>query len=290
MGLCTLSSFSRVMGYHEIIRCSFHLPKPFHYKTATIGSMANKTSKSMVTEPSIVFFHDFSSGLGEAKLIFKLILLWEALRIDVEMFINEQGQEVLIMASISLSDQGPKTEAGGGGESSETVAASDQTLLYRGFKKAKKERGSIYRGVTRDVVSSGIVDYSDNYHVSLRQELNVLSYIAVGDAEEHMMMKRLLLELTTFVTFKYWGPGTLINFPVSMCFSLVLPDAFRTFKQEMVVATHGMCSYLWKLTSTRKLYLNDMKISSMDQAKVINEFQKLYAQLDMTQNKNYIHF
>ena len=53
------------------------------------------------------------------------------------------------MASISLSDQGPKTEGGGGGESSETVAASDQTLLYRGFKKAKKERGSIYRGVTR---------------------------------------------------------------------------------------------------------------------------------------------
>ena len=60
-----------------------------------------------------------------------------------------EGQEVLIMASISLSDQGPKTEGGGGGESSETVAASDQTLLYRGFKKAKKERGSIYRGVTR---------------------------------------------------------------------------------------------------------------------------------------------
>ncbi|WZZ35080.1 hypothetical protein YC2023_018481 [Brassica napus] len=232
------------MGYHEIIRCSFHLPKPFHYKTATIGSMANKTSKSMVTEPSIVFFHDFSSGLGEAKLIFKLILLWEALRIDVEMFINEQGQEVLIMASISLSDQGPKTEAGGGGESSETVAASDQTLLYRGFKKAKKERGSIYRGVTR-------------------QELNVLSYIAVGDAEEHMMMKRLLLELTTFVTFKYWGPGTLINFPVSMMLSA--------------------------LSSKKWLWLH-MKISSMDQAKVINEFQKLYAQLDMTQNKNYIHF
>lgn len=76
------------------------------------------------------------------------------------------------MASVSSSDHGPKTEAGcsggGGGESSETVAASDQMLLYRGFKKAKKERGctakeriskmppctagkrsSIYRGVTR---------------------------------------------------------------------------------------------------------------------------------------------
>ena len=35
-------------------------------------------------------------------------------------------------------------------------------------------------------------------------------------------------------------------------------DVFCTFKQEMVVATHDMCSYLWKLTSTRKLYLNDM--------------------------------
>ena len=72
------------------------------------------------------------------------------------------------MASMSSPDQGPKTEAGGGGESSENVSASDQMLLYRSFKKAKKERGctakeriskmppctagkrsSIYRGVTR---------------------------------------------------------------------------------------------------------------------------------------------
>ena len=33
-----------------------------------------------------------------------------------------------------------------------------------------------------------IVDYSDNYHVSLRQELNVLSYIAVGDAEVYCFL------------------------------------------------------------------------------------------------------
>lgn len=75
------------------------------------------------------------------------------------------------MAS-SSSDPGPKTESGGGGgvgaEASEAVTASDQLLLYRGLKKAKKERGctakeriskmppcaagkrsSIYRGVTR---------------------------------------------------------------------------------------------------------------------------------------------
>lgn len=75
------------------------------------------------------------------------------------------------MAS-SSSDPGLKPEAGvgvsGGGEVSEAVIASDQLLLYRGLKKAKKERGctakeriskmppcaagkrsSIYRGVTR---------------------------------------------------------------------------------------------------------------------------------------------
>lgn len=74
------------------------------------------------------------------------------------------------MAS-SSSDPGLKSEAGGSGcgaETSEAVIANDQLLLYRGFKKAKKDRGctakeriskmppcaagkrsSIYRGVTR---------------------------------------------------------------------------------------------------------------------------------------------
>lgn len=78
------------------------------------------------------------------------------------------------MAS-SSSDPGLKREVGGGsggggggGETSEAVVANDQLLLYRGLKKAKKERGctakeriskmppctagkrsSIYRGVTR---------------------------------------------------------------------------------------------------------------------------------------------
>ena len=78
------------------------------------------------------------------------------------------------MAS-SSSDPGLKPESsggggggGGGGESSEAVIANDQFLMYRGLKKAKKERGctakeriskmppcaagkrsSIYRGVTR---------------------------------------------------------------------------------------------------------------------------------------------
>lgn len=79
---------------------------------------------------------------------------------------------VSAMAS-SSSEPGLKPESGGGsgsggGETSEAAVASDQLLLYRGLKKAKKERGStakeriskmppcaagkrssIYRGVTR---------------------------------------------------------------------------------------------------------------------------------------------
>lgn len=77
------------------------------------------------------------------------------------------------MAS-SSSDHALKHELGGGSagtgaaETSEAVIANDQLLLYKGLKKAKKERGctakeriskmppctagkrsSIYRGVTR---------------------------------------------------------------------------------------------------------------------------------------------
>lgn len=72
------------------------------------------------------------------------------------------------MAS-SSSEPGPKSEAGGGEAAAAAAAASsDQLLLYRGLKKAKKDRGctakeriskmppcaagkrsSIYRGVTR---------------------------------------------------------------------------------------------------------------------------------------------
>ncbi|XLR68136.1 hypothetical protein S83_018808 [Arachis hypogaea] len=73
------------------------------------------------------------------------------------------------MAS-SSSDPGKSDAGGGAADTSEAVvaAANDQLLLYRGLKKAKKERGctakeriskmppcaagkrsSIYRGVTR---------------------------------------------------------------------------------------------------------------------------------------------
>ena len=68
----------------------------------------------------------------------------------------------------SCSAAAAAVAGGGAAESSEVVMANDQLLLYRGLKKAKKERGctakeriskmppcaagkrsSIYRGVTR---------------------------------------------------------------------------------------------------------------------------------------------
>ncbi|KAH0924692.1 hypothetical protein HID58_016948, partial [Brassica napus] len=130
-----------------------------------------------------------------------------------------------LMAS---SDQGPKTEAGGGGgESSETVAASDEMLLYRGFKKAKKERGctakeriskmppctagkrsSIYRGVTRH-------RWTGRYEAHLwdkttwNQNQNKKGKQGAYDDEEAAARAYDLAAL------KYWGPGTLINFPVT---------------------------------------------------------------------------
>ncbi|ESQ52888.1 hypothetical protein EUTSA_v10016812mg [Eutrema salsugineum] len=140
------------------------------------------------------------------------------------------------MASMSSSDHGPKTETGcsgggvGGGESSETVAASDQMMLYRGFKKAKKERGctakeriskmppctagkrsSIYRGVTRH-------RWTGRYEAHLwdkstwNQNQNKKGkqvYLGAYDDEEAAARAYDLAAL------KYWGPGTLINFPVT---------------------------------------------------------------------------
>ncbi|KAL0711158.1 hypothetical protein Bca4012_018136 [Brassica carinata] len=131
------------------------------------------------------------------------------------------------MASVSSSDQGPKTEAGGGGESSETVAASDQMMLYRSFKKAKKERGctakeriskmppctagkrsSIYRGVTRH-------RWTGRYEAHLwdkstwNQNQNKKGKQGAYDDEEAAARAYDLAAL------KYWGPGTLINFPVT---------------------------------------------------------------------------
>ncbi|XP_021281731.1 AP2-like ethylene-responsive transcription factor At2g41710 isoform X2 [Herrania umbratica] len=133
------------------------------------------------------------------------------------------------MASTSSSDPGMKAEASGG-ENSETAIANDQLLLYRGLKKAKKERGctakeriskmppctagkrsSIYRGVTRH-------RWTGRYEAHLwdkstwNQNQNKKGkqvYLGAYDDEEAAARAYDLAAL------KYWGPGTLINFPVT---------------------------------------------------------------------------
>ncbi|WJX83783.1 hypothetical protein P8452_66419 [Trifolium repens] len=128
------------------------------------------------------------------------------------------------MAS-SSSDHGKSAE------NSEALAvANDQLLLYRGLKKAKKERGctakeriskmppcaagkrsSIYRGVTRH-------RWTGRYEAHLwdkstwNQNQNKKGkqvYLGAYDDEEAAARAYDLAAL------KYWGPGTLINFPVT---------------------------------------------------------------------------
>ncbi|XAR69471.1 hypothetical protein NMG60_11001064 [Bertholletia excelsa] len=134
------------------------------------------------------------------------------------------------MAS-SSSEPSLKSETGGGGEASEAaVTANEQLLLYRGLKKAKKERGctakeriskmppcaagkrsSIYRGVTRH-------RWTGRYEAHLwdkstwNQNQNKKGkqvYLGAYDDEEAAARAYDLAAL------KYWGPGTLINFPVT---------------------------------------------------------------------------
>ncbi|CAN4121575.1 unnamed protein product [Withania somnifera] len=120
----------------------------------------------------------------------------------------------------------------GGGETSEAMGyiGTDQLLLYRGLKKAKKERGytakeriskmppctagkrsSIYRGVTRH-------RWTGRYEAHLwdkstwNQNQNKKGkqvYLGAYDDEEAAARAYDLAAL------KYWGPGTLINFPVT---------------------------------------------------------------------------
>ncbi|KAK4766761.1 hypothetical protein SAY87_008403 [Trapa incisa] len=135
---------------------------------------------------------------------------------------------VVAMAS-SSSEPGLKSESGGG-ESAAAAGSGDQLLMYRGIKKAKKERGctakeriskmppstagkrsSIYRGVTRH-------RWTGRYEAHLwdkttwNQNQNKKGkqvYLGAYDDEEAAARAYDLAAL------KYWGPGTLINFPVS---------------------------------------------------------------------------
>ncbi|GKV27600.1 hypothetical protein SLEP1_g36757 [Rubroshorea leprosula] len=153
------------------------------------------------------------------------------------------------MASTSSSDPGFKVEAGGG-ENSETVMANDQLLLYKGLKKAKKERGctakeriskmppctagkrsSIYRGVTRHrwtgryeahLWDKSTWNQNQNKKGKQADIISILLlclgwfssetlsvYLGAYDDEEAAARAYDLAAL------KYWGPGTLINFPVT---------------------------------------------------------------------------
>ncbi|KAK7336541.1 hypothetical protein VNO77_17084 [Canavalia gladiata] len=119
------------------------------------------------------------------------------------------------------------SEPGKSAETSEAAVASDQLLLYRGLKKAKKERGctakeriskmppcaagkrsSIYRGVTRH-------RWTGRYEAHLwdkstwNQNQNKKGKQGAYDDEEAAARAYDLAAL------KYWGPGTLINFPVT---------------------------------------------------------------------------
>nr|QNI23741.1 AP2/ERF transcription factor [Camptotheca acuminata] len=129
----------------------------------------------------------------------------------------------------ALKTEGGSSSGGGcGGETSEAaVIASDQLFLYRGLKKAKKERGctakeriskmppcaagkrsSIYRGVTRH-------RWTGRYEAHLwdkstwNQNQNKKGKQGAYDDEEAAARAYDLAAL------KYWGPGTLINFPVT---------------------------------------------------------------------------
>ncbi|KAJ1429984.1 DNA-binding domain superfamily [Sesbania bispinosa] len=122
------------------------------------------------------------------------------------------------------------SDPGKSAETSEAAMANDQLLLYRGLKKAKKERGctakeriskmppcaagkrsSIYRGVTRH-------RWTGRYEAHLwdkstwNQNQNKKGkqvYLGAYDDEEAAARAYDLAAL------KYWGPGTLINFPVT---------------------------------------------------------------------------
>ncbi|CAI0537664.1 unnamed protein product [Linum tenue] len=184
----------------------------------------------------------------------------------------------------SSSDPGMKPEVGGagsssgGGESSEAAAVvtNDQMLLYRGLKKAKKDRGctakeriskmppctagkrsSIYRGVTRHrwtgryeahlwdkstwnqnqnkkgkQGSSFIVLHMlfywyvlifVNIHAAKVMKLIRSSFYAwncICDSMRPVYLgayddEEAAARAYDLAALKYWGPGTLINFPVS---------------------------------------------------------------------------
>ncbi|CAA0823788.1 AP2-like ethylene-responsive transcription factor [Striga hermonthica] len=139
---------------------------------------------------------------------------------------------------MASSSSAAKPEETGGGEISEAppppprppLGGGDQILLYRGLKKAKRERGctakeriskmppctagkrsSIYRGVTSRHRWTGRYEahlwdkstWNQNQNKKGKQ-----GWCAYDDEEAAARAYDL-------AALKYWGPGTLINFPVT---------------------------------------------------------------------------
>ncbi|XP_073303519.1 AP2-like ethylene-responsive transcription factor At2g41710 isoform X1 [Primulina huaijiensis] len=148
------------------------------------------------------------------------------------LYLSNPVSRIRVMASSSSEHATKHEETGGaGGEGSESPHfGADQIFLYRGLKKAKKDRGctakeriskmppctagkrsSIYRGVTRH-------RWTGRYEAHLwdkstwNQNQNKKGkqvYLGAYDDEEAAARAYDLAAL------KYWGPGTLINFPVT---------------------------------------------------------------------------
>ncbi|KAL5708098.1 hypothetical protein ACHQM5_018930 [Ranunculus cassubicifolius] len=117
------------------------------------------------------------------------------------------------------------------GEASETVMANDHNLLiYRGLKKAKKERGvtakeriskmppcvagkrsSIYRGVTRHRWTGRYEAHLWDKSTWNQNQNKKGKQVLLGAYDEEEAAARAY----DLAALKYWGPGTLINFPVS---------------------------------------------------------------------------
>ncbi|OVA04023.1 AP2/ERF domain [Macleaya cordata] len=201
-------------------------------------------------------------------------------------------------SSSSEPGSGLKAEGGSGGEASEAAAAiimansSDQMLLYRGLKKSKKERGctakeriskmppcaagkrsSIYRGVTRH-------RWTGRYEAHLwdkstwNQNQNKKGKQGAYDDEEAAARAYDLAAL------KYWGPGTLINFPVSD-YSRDLEEMQNVSREEYLASlrrkssgfSRGISKY--RGLSRYDLYIKDLSVIIPEGENYIPPFFKI---------------
>nr|GMD11680.1 AP2-like ethylene-responsive transcription factor At2g41710 [Ipomoea batatas] len=119
-----------------------------------------------------------------------------------------------------------------GGETSETAGptGSDQLSLYRVLKKAKKERvctakeriskmppctagkrSSVYRGVTRHRWTGRYEAHLWDKSTWNQNQNKKGKQVPVGAYDDEEAAARAY----DLAALKYWGPGTLINFPVT---------------------------------------------------------------------------